>query len=458
VQAVETLVQHVASTTYGDLPATAIKSAKIFIYDTFACALAGTTGPATSDVLNAAKLWGRGEEASVWGQDVRLPAPSAALVNAYQVHCLEFDSCHEGGVLHPMSSAMAALIAEIERQKALTGRTVSGKDFLAALVTGIDVSCSLALASNAPMRFFRPATAGGFGATAAVAKIRGFDAAQIWTALGVLYGQTSGTMQAHVEGSKLLGLQVGFAARSAVTSCDLAACGFEGPKDIITGTWGFLPLFEGDYSLEPTWSQFGKAYRITEISHKPFPSGRLTHYAIDALQRMQAAHEFQASDVAKIICVVPPLPHRLVGRPDIPDPKANYAKLCLGYVCATTLLKGTVDQFDFLPDPLTRKDVHALAAKVEVILDQNLDLNAFGPQTITVQLNDGASHTLTIVAAIGDPKNPFPRDKQDEKFWRCWAATPKPLPKQNGEQLVRLIDSLETVTDMTDLTRLMVIE
>lgn len=75
VRAVETLVQHVASTTYGDLPATAIKSAKIFIYDTFACALAGTTGPATSDVLNAAKLWGTGDEASVWGQDVRLPAP-----------------------------------------------------------------------------------------------------------------------------------------------------------------------------------------------------------------------------------------------------------------------------------------------------------------------------------------------------------------------------------------------
>lgn len=455
MQAIETLVRHVADTRYEALPAATVKAAKIFIYDTFACALGGSTGPSAAEILTAARLWGQGDEASVWSQDIRLPAPHAALVNAYQAHCLEFDCVHEGGVLHPMSSLTAAVMAEIERQKLHHNRLVSGRDFLAAVVAGIDVACSIALASTAPMRFFRPATAGGFGATAACAKIRGFDADGIWKALGILYGQTSGTMQAHVEGSKLLGLQVGFAARSAVTSCDLAACGVDGPKDVLTGTWGYLPLFEGSYDLEPVWSEFGKVHRITEISHKPFPSGRLTHYAVDALQRLQATHGFTADDVARVTCVVPPLPYRLVGRPDIAAPKANYAKLCLGYVCATTLIKGTVDQSDFLDEALLRPDVHALAARVDVIEDANPDPNAFGPQTITVRLHRGHEYTLTIDAAIGHPLNPFTRDRQDEKFWRCWAATPKPLARGNGERVVRLIDSLETVTDMTELTQLM---
>ena len=358
-------------------------------------------------------------------------------------------------MLHPMSSLMSALLAEVERQTIITGRKISGKDFLAAVAVGIDVSCSIAVASKAPMRFFRPASVGGFGATAACAKIRGFDHAQIWNALGVMYGQTSGTMQAHVEGSKLLGLQVGFAARGALTSCDLVAAGVEGPKDVITGVWGYLPLFEGTYDLQPAWSQFGKIYRLTEIAHKPFPSGRLTHYAVDGLQRLQKQHGFGAQDVTAVNCHVPPLPKRLVGRPDIADPTPNYAKLCLGYVCATALIKGTVDQLDFLPEALARQDVHDLAARVEVIEDNNPDLNAFGPQVSAVTLKSGAVHSITITAAIGDPKNPFTREQQDEKFWRCWAAAPTALPRANGERLIQLIDSLENVADMTELTRLL---
>ncbi|MBL8642519.1 MAG: MmgE/PrpD family protein [Rhodospirillaceae bacterium] len=454
-QSAARLAAHVADTTFAHLTPEAINAAKIFIYDTFACGLAGGTGPAAAEVLDAAKRWGTGDEAAVWGRRLRLPAAHAALVNAYQVHCLEFDCVHEGGVLHPMSSLMAASLADADRQTAHTGKVSSGKDLLTAAIVGIDVACALALTSNAPMRFFRPATAGGFGATAAVAKLRGFSHAEIWNAFGILYGQTSGTMQAHVEGSKLLGLQVGFAARAAITSCDLSASGFEGPKDIITGTWGFLPLMEGDYDLEPTWSEFGRVFRMTEISHKPFPSGRLTHYAVDALQRLQKQHGFHAAEVVKVVCIVPPLPHRLVGRPDIPEPKANYAKLCLGYVCATTLIKGTVDQYDFLPEALARADVHALAAKVDVVLDGNTDMNAFGPQTIHVHLNNGVEHAITIDAAIGHPRNPFTRDRQDEKFRQCWGATPEPLSPENGARLVSLIDSLEDVPDITALTRLM---
>jgi 2-methylcitrate dehydratase PrpD len=449
------LVAHVVETTYDDLPAEAVRAAKVFILDTFSCAFAGATGPSADEVRAAAQGWGRGDDGAVWGSALRLPGPSAALVNAYHVHCLEFDCVHEGGVLHPMSSLMAALMVETERHTRRAGWPIDGKQFIAAVAAGIDVSCSIAVASKAPMRFFRPATVGGFGATAACAKIRGFDPEQTWNALGVMYGQTSGTMQAHVEGSKLLGLQVGFAARGAVTSCDLVAAGVEGPKDILTGVWGYLPLFEGAYDIAPVWAQWGKTYRVTEIAHKPFPSGRLTHYAVDALQRLQRRHGFTAAEVAEVTCRVPPLPHRLVGRSDIPHPTPNYAKLCLGYVCATALIKDTVDQFDFLPDALGRADVHALAARVAVTLDDNPDPNAFGPQTIAVKLTSGARHEITITAALGDPRNPFTRERQIDKFWRCWRSLPQAIPDQRGTQVLELIDGLELVADVTELVRLM---
>lgn len=451
---VEPLAAHVARTTYADLPAAVVRAAKIFILDTFSCALAGSTGPSAAETLAAARNWGAGDSAAVWAHTERLPAPSAALVNAYQIHCLEFDCVHEGGVLHPMSSLMSALLADVESQSRKTRRKVGGKDFMAAIAAGIDTSCSIAVCSKAPMRFFRPAAVGGFGAAAACAKLRGFSKDEIWNTLGVMYGQTSGTMQAHIEGSKLLGLQVGFAARSAIVACDLAEAGIDGPKDVISGQWGYLPLFEGEYDLEPAWSNFGKTWRLLEVGHKPFPSGRLTHYAVDALQRMQKAHGFKANDVANVTIVCPPLPHRLVGRDDKIDCTPNYAKLCLGFVCARTLIKGTVDQFDFVDAVLRDAATHELAGKVKVIMDGNPDMNAFGPQDITVKLIDGRSFALTITKAIGDPANPLPRDRQIEKFWRCWDLAASKMPKDNAEKLLAMIDALDSVDDVTDLVRL----
>lgn len=451
---VDPLASHVARTTYGDLPADVVRAAKIFILDTFSCALAGSTGPLSNETLAAARAWGTGDDAAVWARPDRLPAPSAALVNAYQIHCLEFDAVHERGVLHPMSSMTAAVFADVESQSRKTGRKIDGKALITAIAMGIDTSCSIASCSNAPMRFFRPATCGGFGAVMACAKLRGYDKAGIWNALGVMYGQTSGNMQAHIEGSKMLAMQVAFAARNAIAACDLSETGIDAPKDVISGQWGYLPLFEGDYDLEPVWSQFGSVWRLNQVGHKPFPSGRLTHYAIDALQQLQAAHKFTAGDVARVTIVCPPLPHRLVGRPDKLDCTPNYAKLCLAFVCARALIKGTVDQFDFVEDMLRDPATHALAAKVEVIMNDNPDMNAFGPQDITVNLNDGRTFNLTIERAIGDPLNPLPRDRQLEKFWKCWNLAASRLPKSNGELLLKQIDELEHVADVTELVRL----
>lgn len=448
------MVAHVVGTRFADLPPSVVEAAKIFVLDTFSCALAGSTGPSADEALAAAKLWGTGDGARVWARPDRLPPSSAAVVNAYQIHCLEFDCVHEGGVLHPMSTLMAATMAEVDRQAGL-GKTISGEDLIDAIAMGIDVSCSIATASNSPMRFFRPALTGGFGATTAVAKLRGFDDPALHNALGLYYGQAGGNMQAHIEGSKLLGLQVGFGARNALVACDLAEAGIEGPKDILTGMYGYLVLMEGEYDIEPALTQWGTVYRLDEVGHKPFPSGRLTHFAVDALLRLTKEHGFKAGDVQAVECRVPPLANRLVGRPDIDNPEPNYAKLCLGYVCATTLLKGTVGQTDFLPDALSDAATHDLAQRVTVSEDGNPDVNAFGPQTITVTLRDGTEHSITIDYAIGDPKNPLPRDRQLEKFWTCWAAASSPLPKENGETLVRLIEDLEALDESSRLTALL---
>ena len=440
------LARHVVDGRFEALPAATVAAARTFVFDTLASGIAGSAGPTAAEALAAARRWGRADDATVWVHGQRLPATSAAAVNAYQIHCLEFDCVHERAVLHPMSSLLGALLPEAER---LGG--VPGRRFVEAVVVGIDVTCSIGVAATGAMKFFRPSSVGVFGATAAIAKLRGFDREACADALGLAYGLASGTLQPHVEGSRLLGLQVGFAARAAHTACDLAEAGVPGPRDVLTGPYGYLRLYEDAFDLHAGFADLGRKWRIDEIAHKPFPSGRLTHYAIDGLQQLQAAHDFAADEVETVRLRVPPLVNRLVGRPDVAAPAANYAKLCLAYVAAVTLRRGTVEQADFAPAALLDPDTHAVAARVAVVTDDNPDPNAFGPQQVAVRLRDGREFGCVVEHAIGDPRRPLPRERQLEKFRRCWREAARPLPDSAADRFVADCDALDGLQDVRAL-------
>ena len=452
VDAIDAFAAHVVTTTSRDLPAAALAAAKTFVLDSIGVGIAGSGEPWASTIADCAAGWGEGRESTVWGVGRRLPAPSAALVNGYQTHGLEFDCVHEGAVLHPMATLLAAVMAHAERRG-----HVGGRDFLTAVTLGVDVACSLGVAARGAMRFFRPATAGAFGAVAALAKLQGFDVPTLTSAFGILYGQISGTLQPHTEGSLVLGLQIGFNARAALTAVDLAAAGVTGPREVLEGRYGYLTLFEGgEHDVASAVGELGKVWRVTELSHKPFPSGRLTHGVVDGVLQLSARHGFAADDVARVTAMVPPLVRRLVGRPDVAAPSASYARLCLPFVTATALLRGTVDVPDFRGDRLGDPRVHDLARRVDVVVDDNPDENAMVPQTVRVTLRSGTTHEARLDRVVGHPQSPLSREQHLDKFRRCCGYGARPLPRDNAERLIDLVERLETVPDVGALVALTV--
>jgi len=223
------------------------------------------------------------------------------MANAYQIHNSEFDCVHEAAVVHPMATVVSAALALAEREG-----DVRGTDLITALALGVDVACHIGVASKSPLQFFRPATAGGFGATAAVGKLMGFDTKTMVNAMGVVYSQMCGTMQAHAEAPILLGMQMGFNARNSVIACDMAARGLAGTENVLEGPFGYYKLFEGDYDLTTVLANLGTVWRVAEVSHKPFPSGRATHGIVDAVMSLRNKHGFAAEDVEKVTARVPP--------------------------------------------------------------------------------------------------------------------------------------------------------
>ena len=451
-QAVDRLVQHVISTRFEDLSAPAVAAVKRFCLDTIGVSVAGTTARYAAEVRAAVGQWGSGEEATVLGVGDRLPAGAAAMVNAFHAHNQEFDCGHEAAVVHPLTTIQSAALAHAERAGG-----VSGGALILALALGVDVAASIGMAAKTGLRFFRPATAGVFGATAAVGKLAGLDDVRLKNALGLAYAQNAGTMQSHIEGGPALALQMGFAAGAAVRAADLARAGLPGPHDVSGGSVRLLPtvrLYEGEWDLQPVWAELGTVWRITQVSHKPFPTGRAAHGGLDGILQLRAAHGLQADNVARLTLAAPPLIHQLVGRPARPGMDVTYARLCFQYVGALALLQGGVDVADFSPERLADPRLHALAQRIELADDGNSDPNALAPQAVTAYLADGRTLRIDVPHTLGSPERPLSHEQHLAKFRRCWSCGARPLTEEAAERLINLVDGLEELRNSNEIPAL----
>lgn len=413
----EVLIDHALSLRWHTIPEEARQRAITFLHDSLAVGMAGRNAAHADAVLEMVCGWGRGGEASVLGRPgVRLPAASAAFVNAFQIHGQEYDCVHEPAVLHPMATVLAALLAETER-----GEPVSGEQFLTAIVAGVDVAVTLGIAAPDALTFFRPATAGIFGCVAAIASLRGMDRGQALDAFGHALAFTSGTMQAHVEGKPALPVQVANAARSSLVAIDLARVGMPGVQHPLDGPFGYFALFEKREELAAALARLGQGHRITEVSWKPFPTGRAGHGGIVAVQTLMEREGVSADGLDSLEYHAPPLIHRLVGRPAKAGMEPGYARLCLPYLAAVTLLRGTVSLSDFQCSSLDDPELLALAGKIRVIADSNPDLAAFVPARAVAHTAGGRELVQDVAAQFGSPEWPLSPEQHRAKALGCLA-------------------------------------
>ena len=448
-QAVDRLVQHVIATRFEDLPRPAVEAVKTFCLDTIGVSVAGTRARYAAEMRAAVGEWGSRDDATLLGLGDRLPASAAAMVNAFHAHNQEFDCVHEAAVVHPLTTIQSAALAVAERAGG-----VAGQDLILALALGVDVATSIGMAAKTGLRFFRPATAGVFGATAAVGKLAGLNGLGLKNALGLAYAQNAGTMQSHVEGGPALALQMGFAAGAAVRAVDLARAGMPGPHDVLEGPFGYFRLYEGEWDLEPVWAELGTVWRITQLSHKPFPTGRAAHGGLDGILQLRAAHGLQADDVTRLTLAAPPLIHQLVGRPTKPGMDVTYARLCFQYVGALALRNGGVDIGDFSPERLADPRLHNLARRLELAADGNPDPNALAPQSVTAHMTDGRVLRVDVPHTLGSPERPLSREQHLAKFRRCWSCGAQPLAGEAADRLIRVVDGLDELDNSNALVAL----
>ena len=447
----EIFSKHIFSSKYEDLSEKTIKQLKVFLLDTIGVGIAGSTGSKLVELKKIAHSWSEGQNCTVLGTWDKYSRDAATLINAYQIHCLEFDCIHEGAVVHPMAAILSSLLAHCEELNNL-GYNTNGKDFLISLALGVDIASFLGICAKGELKFFRPATASGFGAVAALSKIQKFSMEETHNALGIMYSQTCGNMQSHVEGVPILGLQVGFNAKAALASMDLTKAGFPGPKRVFNGKHGYFKLIENDnYDITYLQKNIGKVWMVDQLAHKPFPSGRLTHGLVHAIKDLKSKYRLNKDDIYTIECIVPPGVYKLVARPIINNLTTNYSKLCAKFVGASFMVNDHLDIESFTEEKyLNNTETLNFAKKIIMIKNDKLDQKVLTPQKFIITLSNKSKIEINLDHVYGHPKVPLSEKEYLEKFSKCCFSSTKKIDDIQINRMIDFIFNLENQQNVID--------
>jgi hypothetical protein len=118
---------------------------------------------------------------------------NAAFIDGVSSHIFDFDDTHLQTIIHPAGPVASAILALSEMQP------VSGKDFLNALVLGVETECRIGKAvypNHYDVGWHITGTAGVFGSAAAVGKLLELNQQQI--GLGDRFGGVAASGVARV--------------------------------------------------------------------------------------------------------------------------------------------------------------------------------------------------------------------------------------------------------------------
>jgi 2-methylcitrate dehydratase PrpD len=445
------LVEHVLGIDSAALEQHTVEHAKQAILDCIGVALRARFESQTSDAVHRAlgALAPPGTSTAI-GYGAAFAPPLAALLNACNMHVLDFDDTHERSSLHPGAPVIGAALTAAERCGA------SGEQLVAAIVAGYDVAVRIGLALDPNAHYargFHPsATAGVFGATAAVASLHGDDGNVLESAFGINLSQASGSLQFSVDGAQTKPVQVGFAAHDAIVARELAVAGVRGPGAALEGRSGLMHAYSDGADAATVFDGWDGTPEIDRTAFKPYPCCRYMHAAIDALAALRAEHDLQPVAIERVRIGLPPAGRRLCAFPEEPKRRPASivdAQFSMYYAAAATLARGSVRWEDYA----VRDDavIASLADRVTVIEDPAVE--ALVPaMAASVEIDAGALRLrLLVPAPRGEPHDPLPWTELIAKFDELAGAVYAPARRRRIIALVRDLDRLQDIRTLTSI-------
>jgi 2-methylcitrate dehydratase PrpD len=448
------LANFASSWSYEKIPQEVVEKQKELVLDSIGCALGAVKSPEGISALEALSNLETAQGGSaIWGSSKRASPSGAALVNGILIHALEMDDTHAEGCFHPGATIIPAAFAVGEELN------ISGKELLASIVIGYEVGIRVAIgvgpSSHRMKGWHATGTCGVFGAAAAVGNLLKLDSERMAWALGLAGVQPTGTWVFTDDGSMCKRFHAGRASQSGVIAAYFAKGGFTGPARVIEAEdGGFFRTTSDHFDLGRVTQGLGETYEAIATSPKPFPCCRHSHSALDAVLHLVSENDLKPKDINEILVKTNSSAHKSVAR--IFEPKTiTEAQFSLPFTIGLAILERRVFIDQFTMERIKDPQVLALAQKVKITIDPQIDQNYPGHWSTEVKIitNGGREITKYVKDPPGELENPLPKSMVQEKFQSLSNTV---LPPDRIKKVEKMIFYIEEVKNVRELTSLLV--
>ncbi len=445
------LARFVSELKYENLPSEVIARAKDLILDQVGIMMGISTLPWSKAIYEYVRDWGVGKpEATIAHYGYKTNAENAVFANSSFGHGFEIDDLYVRGSSHPGCIVVPSALAMGEKE------SISGREVILAVVAGYEVMGRInsAITPSCALRGFHAPTSvtGPFGAAAVAGKILNFDPDLMLNALSIAGSHSSGVTEYDQGGGSVKRMHAGMAAHGGLRSALIAQKGLTGPGTILEGKHGFCQAFADEYKLEEITDQLGKDFRVVMGSGiKAYCACGAMHSGIDALRQLVSEYGIKAVDVAEITFGTN---RRAIHHVEAKPTDITSAQFSAAFGLALTLIRGGNGFKDYTEETLRDPKILALADKVKLEVDKEVDRDFPGTRAarVTVKLKGGATHSAKVDHCKGTPQNPLTRAEFEEKFRGLASLV---ADKNRMDEIIKIVNGLDTQKDLSALVALM---
>ncbi len=419
------------------------------IVDTLAVMIAGGREPAVMALAStlAEVAAGSGAVPSLWSE-AAYRAEDAALLFGMASHVLDYDDVSMLAICHPSAPVVTALLC------AAPWEALPGDRLCDALAIGTEVMIRLGETigfRHYELGFHATATLGVFGATAAVARLRGFSVEQTVNAFAIAASLSSGLRINF--GSMIKSLHVGIAAANALRAVAWCAGGIAATTTDVFSVNGFLGAFAGGDSANTTLSAaLGRPFVIASpgFERKRFPCCYMLHKMIAGSLALAREHDLSVDQIRHATVQMPvggtrPLNH--------PAPNTGMQAMFSGpYAVLAAIHDRRIGFASFTDAAVARPALRARLADVAVIEVGNQTLTAraveAAPVTVTLTLRDGRELEHRVDVTPGSAADPMSPSELAEKWQDCLTRAAPALAAADASTL---LNGRECLADATPI-------
>jgi 2-methylcitrate dehydratase PrpD len=428
-----TLARYIVGARYEDLPANVRKEGTRTLLNWMGVAVGGSHHETVDRAVAALAPFSGPAQASLLGRRERFDIMNAAFVNGVSSHIFDFDDTHLKTIIHPAGPVASSILALCEY------RPVSGKDFLNALVLGIETECRIGNAvypNHYDVGWHITGTAGVFGAAAAAGKLLGLSEQQMVWALGLAASQPVGLRESF--GSMNKSFNPGRAASNGLFAALLASKDYTSSEGMIEAKRGWANTISTKQDYREITEGLGQRYEAALNTYKPFACGIVIHPAIDAAIQLRNENKLTADQITRVDLKVHPLVLELTGKK---TPQIGLeGKFSVYHSVAVAIIEGAAGEKQYSDRAVRDPQVIALRDRVSAAVDPSVK-----PEQVdmTITLRDGRTLHKRIEHAIGSVEVPMTDQQLEAKFTDLASAV---LPAAQVRKLIETCWQVERLS------------